>query len=150
MRKLTVANPGLASRSIRAMVKGSDSQLLLHQLHCVLLVAQGRSCREVADWFGNSVRTVERWTCAFNRQGVDGLRPARAHGRPQRISSCIAQRLQFELKHPPCVCGFADTGWTGRLLQQHLVSHFRVSLSLRQSQRILKRLGASHPVSADS
>jgi transposase len=140
MRKLTLTDPIAARLSIREMVKNSRDQHLLHQLHCVQLVGLGRTCKEVANWFGDTTRTVERWVCAFNNLGVEGLCHHQSHGRPPRVVVDVAQRLAFELKQPPRVCGFADAHWSGKLLKQHLISHFGVTMSLRQSQRILKRL----------
>lgn len=140
MRNLMLENPDLVRRSIRAAVESSRDQLFLHELHCVLLVGLGRSCHEVACWFGDSTRTIERWVGAFNRLGVEGLCPQRPSGRPPRLPADTAQRVAFELKQPPCVCGFSEAHWGGRLLMQHLNRHYGVTMSLRQCQRTLQQL----------
>ena len=145
MRNLILKDPESVRESIRAAIKASNDQLLLHELHCVLLVGLGRSCHEVADWFGDSTRTVERWVSAFNRGGVAGLSRHRPGGRTPRLSAGITERLAFELRQPPRVCGFAEACWGGKLLKEHLVSHYGVTMSLRQCQRTLRRLRPSRP-----
>lgn len=145
MRKLILEEPESVRRTIRAAVKGSRDQLLLHKLHCVLLVGLGRSCHEVASWFGDDTRTIERWVGAFNRQGVGGLCPHLQVGRTSQLPADTAQRVAFEIKQPPFACGFPDMGWGGKLLKQHLISHYGVTMSLRQCQRFLRRLRTGNP-----
>ena len=145
MRSLIVENPDSVRESIRAAINVSRDQHLLHELHCVLLVGLGRSCHEVAGWFGDSTRTIERWVGAFNRWGVEGLCAHRRGGRTPRLPAETAQRVAFELKQPPCVCGFPDARWGGRLLMQHLQAHYGVAMSLRQCQRTIRHLRAAEP-----
>ena len=145
MRNLILENPDSVRLSIRVAVKSSRDQLLLHELHCVLLVGLGRSCHEVAGWFGDSTRTIERWVGAFNRLGVVGLCAHCPAGRTPRLRAETAQRVAFELKQAPCVCGFPDARWGGRLLKQHLQARYGVTMSLRQCQRTLRRLRTAEP-----
>lgn len=145
MRNFILKDSDSVRQSIRAAIKVSRDQHLLHELHCVLLVGLGRSCHEVGDWFGDSTRTIERWVGAFNRCGVAGLYAHRPGGRTPRLPAKMAQRVAFELKQPPSVCGFPDARWGGRLLMQHLQTHYGVTMSLRQCQRTLRRLRAAEP-----
>lgn len=140
MRNLVPNDSESVSQSIRTAVKSSRDQLLLHELHCVLLVCLGRSCHEVGGWFGDSTRTIERWVSAFNRHGVAGLCAHRPGGRRPRLPSDTVQRVTFEIRQLPSVCGFPDALWCGRLLMQHLREHYGVTMSLRQCQRTLRRL----------
>ncbi len=145
MRNLRLEDTDFVRQAIRTAANNSRDQLLLHRLHCVLLVGLGRSCHEVADWFGDSTRTIERWVGAFNRRGVAGLSTDPPVGRRPRLSDETARRVAFELKQAPCVCGFPDKGWGARLLMQHLKSHYGVTMGLRQCQRTLNRLRAAQP-----
>lgn len=71
MHKLNLTNAKWVRRMIHASVTASPEQRFLHRLHCVLLVAKGRSCYEVAGWFGEDLRTIERWVHALDEQGVE-------------------------------------------------------------------------------
>ena len=48
MHKLEVTHPEAAKAALRREVMCSPQSRFLHRLHCVLLVAAGRSCYEVA------------------------------------------------------------------------------------------------------
>ncbi|MBI3348184.1 MAG: hypothetical protein HY020_13370 [Burkholderiales bacterium] len=146
--------PASALEALRQMLRAeldrSAQAQALHRQHCVCLVACGRSCAEVAAWFGDSPRSLQRWVRLVLGTGSNGapLSMAERHvGRPPRLSgpqSCI---LAAELRAPPSGCGYAQGRWDGKLLQQHLQEHHAVHLSLRQCQRTLHAAQVA-PVSA--
>lgn len=70
---------------------------------CVLLIAEGRSCYEVARWFGGDPRTIERWVHALELHGIEGLREHHAGERPAKLAAEQAQRLALDLQKPPRV-----------------------------------------------
>lgn len=142
MKRLMLVDPQSVYRAIRLATRHSREEHVLHQLHCVMLVGLGHTCREVAGWFGDSTRTIERWVVAFNQQGAEGLGPHQAHGRPSRLAPDAAERLTQELTRRPFACGYAEPDWNGRLVMAHLIAHHGIHLSLRQSQRMLRRLRA--------
>jgi transposase len=136
---------------VRHLSCNSPAQHELHRLHCVYLVALGHSCREVAEWFGDGARSVQRWVTTYAHECDRGSKLERAplarpNGRPPRISAVSAQRLQLDLHGLPRACGYPNDHWDGPLVQQHLRAHYGVDLSLRQCQRFLhdslSRVGA--------
>ena len=143
MRKMTPNEPPRLRQSIRAAVASSRDQRLLHQLHCVLLVSLGRSCHEVALWFGDSTRTVERWVHAFEIHGAEGLCPHCPSGRPPKLPDDHALRLAADLRQSPAAFGYAQPQWSGRLLMRHLTDRYGVTMGLRQCQRTLQRWSAA-------
>jgi transposase len=114
----------------------------LHRLHCALLVAEGRSCCEVARWFGDDQRTVERWVHAIADRGVDGLRERHSGGRRARLSAEQIQRLAPELRSAPRLAGYPHSNWSGKLLMRHLEARYAIAPSARRCQRLLRRIGA--------
>lgn len=146
MRRLTLGDALALRGLIRSASRASDQQRVLHRLHCALLIAEGRSCYEVARWFGEAPRTVERWVHAFERHGIDGLQDHRAGGRPAKLSREIWQGLERDLRRPPALYGYSKRRWTGRLLTQHLQGCYGVKLGTRQCQRLLRRLTRADPV----
>lgn len=140
MKRLLVKDPQAALQGIEAMVGGAREQLVLHKLHCVLLVGRGCTCTQVAAWFGGTARSVERWVCAFNNDGLSGLRCRGSSGRPPRLAEDSARRLRCELRQAPAASGFGALRWTGRLLLQHLQEHYGICMSLRQCQRTLQHM----------
>ena len=139
MNKLSIDNIAAVRDMIQAASKKSPEQHLLHQLHCVCLVGLGHGCYEVARWFGDSPRSLERWVNAFGTLGASGLRQRRPNGRPPRLTTTAMERLALELDQSPLACGCRQSRWDGRLLKQHLSAHYGLDMSLRQCQRTLQR-----------
>lgn len=143
MHKLIVTDLPALRTALRHESRSGAAQQHLHQLHCVYLVALGHSCAEVAAWFGDSPRSLQRWVTACVQGGVAGVSRTRPPGRPPRLSRTAMQALVQELAQPPGLCGFAQPQWDGRLLQRHLSGRYGVSISLRQCQRTLHTLSAN-------
>ena len=126
--RAVVAREAHRSRELRAM----------HRLHAVFLVSLGHSCYEVAHWFGEHPRSVERWVHAYDLGGINGLREGAHTGRPARLTQQQSQQLAQDLARGPADFGFRQTRWDGKLLMRHLECKFGVQLSLRQCQRLLQ------------
>ena len=142
MRKLVLGHAEEMRGLIRASGRCSAAQRLDHKLHCALLVAEGRSCYEVARWFGVSPRTIERWALAFSRGGDQGLKPQGRKGRPARLNESALTGLLHDLSASAAEFGYGERVWSPQLLRQHLGARYQVSLSLRQCQRTWRRLQA--------
>jgi transposase len=140
VHKLTLASAPRLRELLRSVVSASDEQRFLHRLHCALLVAEGRSCYEVARWFGEDPRTVERWVHALDMNGIEGLKEHHAGGRPARISAGLLESLTLDLCEAPDRAGYPEPAWSGRLLKRLLEDRYGIKLSPRQCQRLLRRL----------
>ena len=106
MRKLSLSNAKSVRELIHASVKTSCEQRFLLRLCCVLLIAEGPSCYEVARWFGEDPRTIERWVHALDLHGVEGLREHHLGGRPAKLAGEQVQRLALDLQKPPHASGY--------------------------------------------
>ena len=142
MRKLRPSHPEIIRKLITDAASMSEAQRFLHRLHCVLLVSVGRSCYEVAAWFGEDPRTIERWVHAHEQDRVSGLQDHHGGGRPARLSLEQARILAQEVGRSPLGYGYDEAKWNGRLLERHLETRYGVHLSVRQCQRILRTLNA--------
>ncbi len=137
-----ISEPEKLFADLKREIAHTASTRYLHRLHCVWLVHKSGSCQRVAEWFGESRRTIERWVREYEEQGADGLLDRRKPGRPPRISNEMASTLIGELAMNPEHHGYTANTWTGRLLKKHLHSSHEVDMSLRQCQRLLHRFGA--------
>lgn len=139
MRKFKASDTGLLRTLVTQAVRNSDAQRYLHRLHCVLLASSGCSCYDVATWFGESPRTIERWVASFESRGADALRTRHSGGRPSRLTTAQSQEVAAALLQPPSHAGFSAQRWNGELLLRHVRSRYGIDLSLRQCQRILRK-----------
>ena len=112
----------------------------MHRLHVLLLVSLGRSCYEVAAWFGENPRTIERWVQRYEAQGLEGLQDHHHGGRPSKLSAEQAPRLEQQLRQAPPLLGYGQARWSGKLLCRHLEEHYGLRFSLRQCQRLMRSM----------
>ncbi len=119
-----------------ALAQAAPAQLV-HRLDAVMLVAQGRSCQEVGDWFGVDRRTIERWVHAAYVSGLSGLATHHAGGKPATLSVAQWQSVLSDLRLAPSHFGHAERRWSGKRLAQHLHQHHGVQLSVRSCQRLI-------------
>lgn len=141
MRKLEIRDPEVMSLAIRQEIERSDESRYDHRLHAVLLVANGQSCRETARLFGEDARTVQRWVGRFEDRGFEGLRDGERPGRPSSLDARQWARLGRDLRRDPRDFGHEQNLWDGKLLATHLKRHYRVSLGVRQCQRLFRQMG---------
>ena len=72
-----------------------------HRLHAILMVAQGISCRNVAQLLGDSPRTVAYWVNRFEAEGLSGLADADRSGRPSRLDEQQIHLIEMALRSQP-------------------------------------------------
>ena len=112
-----------------------------HRLHGVLLVAQGMSCRKVAEALGDSPRTVEYWVHRFEGRGFGALSDGERTGRPARLSPQEREKVEVALRRSPVDYGLPAQLWDGPLLSSFLQKQLGVALKVRQCQRLFRQLG---------
>jgi transposase len=112
-----------------------------HRLHGVLLVAQGMTAPEVANYLGDSRRTVEYWVERFNQEGLAGLAEGERPGRPRRLSTEQLGRLGEVLRGSPRTAGLEVNLWDGKAVAEWLRQEYGVTLGVRQCQRLFRQLG---------
>ena len=131
----------LDARVVRGMIQRAlateRSGLLLHRLDCVLMVAQGRSCSEVANWIGVDRRTIERWVHAAYVSGMAGLVEVHAGGRPATFTQAQMQSVWPDLQASPRAFGYPESRWTGKRLALHLAKRHGIAMSVRTCQRLI-------------
>lgn len=126
--------------AVRKQVGKSREKRACYRAFCLLMILHGQRVSEVADALGEHSRTLERWRKRFNEQGIEGLLDDTSPGRPSRLSEQAMQALALDIESPPKALGLSGEQWRGKQLQQHLTEHYDVDLSLRQCQRLLKKL----------
>lgn len=141
MRRLAIRDAEVMRVAIRQEIERSDESRYDHRLHGVLPVANGYRCGEVADWFGEDLRTIQRWVRRFETRGFEGLRDGERPGRPRMLDAKQWTRLARDLRKSPRAFGPVQNLWDGKVLAEHLHRHYGVTLGVRQCQRLFKQMG---------
>jgi transposase len=122
-------------------IRRSDEARYDHRLHAVLLVAKGMSCPAVADYLGDSERTVRFWIRRYQEDGLQGLIENERSGRPPRITEKQMKKIESALRKTPEEVGLNGGIWDGKSLSAYIRRDFGVALGTRQCQRMFSQLG---------
>jgi transposase len=141
MRKLQVRDAEVMKIAIQQEIGRSEESRYDHRLHGVLLVANGQSCRGVAELFGEDPTTVQRWVRHFEQRGFEGLRDGERSGRPRSLHERQWRQLQRDLRRDPEQLGHSQGLWDGPLLSAHLKKQYGIDLGVRQCQRLFHQMG---------
>ncbi len=127
---------------LQAEIRRSHEARYDHRLHVVLLVAQGLTCAEVAQRFGDATRTVQYWVKQFIKKGLAGLAEAERPGRPPSLTESQLLAIGGALRESPEIYGLGTRTWDGKTLSAFIKEQFRVDLGVRQCQRLFRQLGS--------
>lgn len=141
MQRLQIADAKMMEIALKNEILRSGEARYDHRLHGVLLVSQGFSCYDVGQMFGHHPTTIQRWVRSFERRGFSGLEDEEKAGRPQRLTPGQWLLLDQDLRRSPREFGYSQNLWDGKLLAHHLEETQKVTLGVRQCQRIFHQLG---------
>lgn len=141
MRRLEIRDADLMRIAVQEEIHRSEESRYDHRLHGVLLCCSGLSCYQVADYFGQSPRTVQQWVKRFERSGLAGLQEKPRRGRPGRLDASARDRLARDLRTSPRRFGYEQALWDGRLLSHHIKKTCGLHVGVRQCQRLFRQFG---------
>jgi transposase len=141
MRRLTIDNSLEVIKQIQQEIHRNDDSRYDHRLHGILLVAQGKSCIEVASLFNRTSKTLENWVHAFNEDGFEGLRDEKRPGRPPSLTEEEMKIIDKDLRMNPRDLGYNQNSWDGNLLSHYILEKYKKNIGPRQCQRIFNKLG---------
>jgi transposase len=126
----------------RALTHTREAALYRRAL-ALLLVDQGRSVTEVAQWLHVDRSSIHRWIQQFAAgHNVAALKDHRGQIHPPHRSEAVASLLESALAQPPVQLGYPANNWTVPLLQAFLaVYHPGPALSLSTLRRHMKAVG---------
>jgi len=141
MRKLKVTDVEIMRLAVQQEIARSEESRYDHRLHGILLVSNGISCYQVAEWLGQNPVTIQRWVNRFEADGFAGLQEGERSGRPRRLNETQWEAVDRDLRRSPRELGYAQNLWDGKLLAHHLEEAYEVDVGVRQCQRMFRQLG---------
>jgi transposase len=79
---VTITHTAVTREHVWAAFRRAHDVRLRERYHSILLLMDGKSCPEVAQWFYRDEETIRSWARAFNETGLPGLERASSPGRP--------------------------------------------------------------------
>ena len=79
---LSITNTTVTREGLWQTFRRTHDVRLRERSHGILLLMDGKSCPEMAQWLYRDEETIRSWVHAFNETGLQGLACAPGPGRP--------------------------------------------------------------------
>jgi transposase len=79
---LNITNPMITREQVWAEFRRTRDVRLRERYHGILLLLDGKSCPEIAQWLYRDEDTIRSWVHAVNQAGLPGLERDLIPGRP--------------------------------------------------------------------
>jgi transposase len=79
---LSITNTTVTREQLWRTFRRTHDVRLRERYHGILLLMDGQSCPEIAQWLYREEETIRRWVRACNEAGLQGLARAPSPGRP--------------------------------------------------------------------
>jgi transposase len=130
--------PPTEADCLDTLFRSTDNRKLRDRLQIVLMAHRGRVRQDIATDLGVHRKTVTRWLNAYCADGLDGLRPKKAKGRPAKIPQTLAEEVRRWVIDGPAQQGLDRANWT----HEELADHLRKAKGIRASRSAVQRFCA--------
>ena len=79
---LTMTNTAVTREQVWTAFRRMPDVRWRERYHSILLLMDGKSCPEIAQWLYRDEDTIRGWVYAFNQSGLQGLERESIPGRP--------------------------------------------------------------------
>ena len=79
---VTISNTTVLREDVWRAFRQTHDARLRERYHGILLLIDGKSCPEIAQWLYREEDTIRSWVHAFNQGGLQGLEREFIPGRP--------------------------------------------------------------------
>jgi transposase len=131
------------TRRLQAAFRGGNL-LLIKRLSALLLLAERRPVRRVAERLGVCKQTIYNWLHAFVLDRYDSLPTRRPPGRPAKLTAAQRQRLCELIDAGPEAAGYRTGCWNTALIQDLIVREFQRCYNVHYLAELLRHLGYSY------
>jgi len=107
-------------QSVAGSTEHTDVRL---RAQAILHVVTDKGFRGSARALGVNESAVRKWTAAYLAEGIVGLLPREASGRPSKLTAADRHHLDAALAHHPSAAGVTGDNWTARSLNEYLQMH---------------------------
>jgi transposase len=137
---IRVQLPATEAQRLDALFRTTDDRKLRDRLQIVLMAHRGRARQVIAADLGVHRKTVTRWLNAYGADGLDGLLPKQAKGRPGQIPRALADEVRRWVIDGPAKQGLDRANWTHEELADHLLKTQGIRTSRSAVQRFCAKI----------
>ena len=122
--------------------KGTNEQFAARRARGLVLLAQGKTPKEVAEILEVTKRSVDRWQAEAKKPGKK--KASRPPGRPRKLSAKQLKRLEKALDKGAYAFGYAGNYWTLDRIAQVVWQLFGVRHETSAVWHVMQRMGWSN------
>ena len=141
MARLQVMENAYNHDELVELYRKEKNYRLKERYQALFLMIEFRNCKVVAELIKRSLKTIQNWVNAFNKEGIEGIVPKKSSGRPPRLSDIPMEELKRDVLTHPRKLGYTFSNWEGKSVAYHIKQKFGVELGVRRCQYILHELG---------
>ena len=132
-------------RKKETQLKKRITSHIKNRIRAILLVgAEGKRHKEVAQICKVKVRAIGHWLARYREEGVAGLKDRERPGTPKKLTNEQLEELRKIIEAGPAASGL-DTGiWSCLIISDIVKKKFDIEYSLSQISRILHKLGFTY------
>lgn len=109
----------------------TEPLLHLRRLAVLQVIDECRPVAEIAELLGVSIRSIQRWRRAWERDGMAGLQTRPRSGRPRKLTVHEAAQVLKWLEQSPADFGFPTERWTAPRVAELIRRSFGVQMNHR-------------------
>lgn len=124
---------------LQLALKKEENAKVRERILMLLLLNDGKTYEEIADFLGVSLRRVAYWCVHGDPENLETLEDGRKKGNYKKATQEYIELLLEVVEKEPQELGYEFGRWTGKRLSEHLEKETGIKLSKSQINRILGR-----------
>jgi len=124
---------------LQESLKTEENAKVRERILMLLLLNDGKTYKEIAEFIGCSERRVAYWCVHGAPDNLESLEDGRKQGNFKKATDEYIKRLLEIVEQEPEELGYEFGRWTGKRLAEHLEKETGIELSKSQICRILSR-----------
>ena len=131
-------------QSLQKALYKDDCPHFRQRVLILLLMNDGKTYQQIANFIGCSLRTVAYWGVHGDPEYLETLRDGREQGNYRKATDLYIEILLDRIDKDPKDFGYDFGRWTCKRLATYLAENTGIALSSSQIRRILQRKGLSY------
>ncbi len=123
------------------IVKQTADPKFIHRVSMVNLILGGMRTKDLSQYCGDSVRTINAWVKKVDETGWDSLMTVKQKGRPATLSDTQMEEIKQAVSDNPENYGYHV--WDGPALSDYIKATYNIEYGTRACQKLFHRLGFS-------
>ena len=125
----------------KQIVSENADNKFVHRVSMVNLLLSGLSAKLLAQYCGDSERTLQDWLKKVDEIGWEALAAVKQTGRPNKLSDDQISEIRDAVKTDPSEFGY--NVWDGPALSDYIKTKYSIDYGVRACQILMHKMGFS-------